>query len=41
MPSIFFFNSPENRRMNALASGTMSSLRSRNGGISIDTTFSR
>ena len=36
-----FFSSPANRRMKNSASAGMSSLRSRSGGISIDTTLSR
>ena len=37
----FFFSSLLNRLMNHVASGTMSSLRSRSGGIAIVTTLSR
>ena len=40
-PSSFFFSSPAKRRTKNVASGGMSSLRSRSGGISIETTFSR
>ena len=40
-PSIFFFSSPEKRLMKKPASACTSSLRSRSGGISMVTTFSR